>query len=284
MHRRLLRLACGSCLALACAPDQDLELARAWIGPEGGAVNGGAVTVDIPAGALASETEIVLYRAEASLTTAGYEQRGDAVTIEPVGLRLALPATVTVTVTESSDDTSVLVAAADRIVAYPGEVAYLEYLGDVALAHGGTPTLTLVAPELGSSPTQPGGDFVDKVHFELELDGTERVDLLFTAWDLDGEQTLLNGKGHCGFEVAQLVGGSLTAGCAAGRVTASLNATDDKVSFDLLPHHLVATDAPVSVGVIAGDGELGYSLGYFQFDAQLDSGGCQLEECGGAGL
>lgn len=262
----------------ACTDEQEPELARALIGPEGGSISGGGVTVEIPAGALPAETEIVLRRHSSGLSVGEFTQRGDAVAIEPAGLRLALPATVSVA--GADDSSSVLVEAVGRTIAHPGEVAYVEYLGNVALANSGTPTISLVEPDLGISPTNPGGDHVDNLHFELELEGTHRVDLIITAWDFAGEQTVLNGKGHCGFKLAQLEGGSLTTGCANGELTASINAAGDHVSFDVLPLHAPAIDDPVSVGVIAGDEELGYALGYFKFD----TGNCYLEECSGNGV
>src|SRR5690606_6990362 len=160
-----------------------------------------------------------------------------------------------------------------------GDVAYVEYLGNVALASSGTPTIMLVEPELATSPTS-GDEYVDNLHFELDLVGTHRVDLIITAWDFNREQIVLNGMGHCGFKLAQLEGGSLTTGCANGTLTASINAAGDHVSFDVLPLHAPAIKDPVSVGVIAGDEQLGYALGFFKFD----TGNCYLEECSGNGV
>jgi len=278
IHAAVLGLSLTAMVVTACTEEQEQELARAMIGPEGGSISGGGMTIEFPAGALPVETEIVLRRSSTPLTIGEYSQRGDGVSIEPSGLRLALPATVSV---DGGDDgSSVLVEAAGRTVAHPGDVAYVEYLGNVALARSGTPTITVVEPELGSSPSSPGGNYVDNLHFELDLAGTHRVDLIITAWDFSGEQTVLNGKGHCGFKLAQLEGGSLTTGCANGKLTASINAAGDHVSFDVLPLHAPAIDDPVSVGVIAGDEQLGYALGYFQFD----TGNCYLEECSGNGV
>ena len=283
--RRTLALACASALAVslavligpACSPDEEPELARASIGPEGGSISGGGLTVEIPPGALAVETEIILRANASSLSRADYAQLGEAITIEPADLRLALPATVSFAGGDAA--ASVLVATSERTVAHPGNVAYIEYLGEVALASTGTPMVSLVEPELGLSPGQPGGDFVDNLHFELDLQGTHRVDLVVTAWDFSGAQTVLNGMGHCGFKLVQLEGGSLTTGCASGTLTASINAAGDHVSFDVLPLHAPAIDEPVAVSVVAGDEELAYSLGYFRFD----TGSCYLEECDGNG-
>jgi len=263
--------------ASACTPDQEQELARALIGPEGGSISGGGVTVEFPAGALAAETELILVRSDASLSVGDYIQSGDAITIEPAGQRLYLPAEVTID--GAGEDTSVLVATDERTTAYANGVAHIEYLGSVALASAGTPSVALVEPSLAADPEVSADPFIDNLHFELDLVGTHRVDLVITAWDFAGQQTVLNGMGHCGFKLTQLEGGSLTTGCASGTLTASINAAGDHVSFDVLPLHAPAIDEPVSVGVIAGDDELSYSLGYFQFD----TGSCYLEECDGNG-
>ncbi len=282
----LPRLLAGTLLALtlgvyaisACTPDPDKELARALIGPEGGSISGGGVSVEIPPGALPVETEIVLVEVDRKLAASDYEQRGKTIAIEPADLRLQLPAEVTMS--GKAELPSVLVEAKGRTIAHAGSTAYIEYLGALALAETGTPTITLVEPSFGSSPTSPGEGHVDNLHVELQLDGTHRVDLVITAWDYDQSQGALNGmKGHCGFKIAQLEGGSLTTGCAEGELTASINAAGDRVSFDILPLHAPKLDTPVAVGVLASDEQLGYSLGYFGFS----TGSCYLEECDGHG-
>ncbi|NVB42370.1 hypothetical protein G6O69_31395 [Pseudenhygromyxa sp. WMMC2535] len=261
----------------ACAQEEDKELARALIGPEGGSLSGAGFTVEIPAGALRAETEIVLTQVGRDISVNDYAQRGSAVLLEPEGLRLDLPAVVSVNA--DVDGTSLLVQANEQTTAYPGVSAYPEYLGAMALADTGLPTLTLLEPELGSSPSSPAGSHVDNLHFDLELDGTHRVDVVLTAWDYSGAQRVLNGEGHCGFKVVQLEGGSLTTGCASGSLTASINSAGDQLSFDVLPFLAPALDEPVSVGVLIGDGELNYALGTFSFK----TGDCYLEECSGHG-
>ena len=261
-----------------CSGSDAEELARAVIGPDGGTISAEGISVEIPAGAVPVDTEFVINRVDDSLSVSDFSQAGDTFAIEPADLRLFLPATVTLT--GSADGHSVLAEANDKTVAHAGNVAYVEYVGRVALATSGSQTIGLVTPEeLGSKPTSPSGDYVDNLHFEFELEGTHRIDLTFTAWDFGGEQTVLNGNGHCGFKIAQLEGGSITTGCATGELTASINAAGSFVSFDVLPLHAPALDAPVSVGVIAADDDLGYNLGYFSFE----TGNCYLEECSGQG-
>src|SRR5690606_32572597 len=156
IHAAVLGLSLTAMVVTACTEEQEQELARAMIGPEGGSISGGGMTIEFPAGALPVETEIVLRRRSTPLTIGEYSQRGDGVPSEPAGLRRALPATVSV---DGGDEGSgVLGEAAGRTVAHPGDVAYVEYLGNVALARAGTPTITVVEPELGSSPSSPGGN------------------------------------------------------------------------------------------------------------------------------
>ena len=279
------RLALGSVLALsfawvlgnACATPEDTEVARATLGPMGGTISGDGFTIEIPAGALRVETELVLSRVGRDLSVGDYAQRGDVLTLEPTDLRLELPAKVSVS--SDAEGSSVLVDAHGQTTAHPGNTAYIEYLGAFALADTGTPSLSLVEPQLSGTPTDPAGDFVDNLRFELDLDGTHRVDLVLTAWDYSGAQVILNGDGHCGFKVVHLEGGSLTTGCAGGQLSASINAAGDHLSFDVLPFLAPALSEAVTVGVSVGDGELNYALGYFSFK----TGACYLEECSGHG-
>lgn len=270
----VLVMAAGS----ACTPDPDKELARALIGPEGGTVSGGGVSIEFPPGAIPVETEIRLVEVDRKLVAGDFEQRGKAFSIEPADLHLQLPAAVSLP--GSAETPSVLVEAMGQTVAFSGTTAYVEYLGLLALAETGSVTIRAVEPSLGSSPKSPEGDFVDNLHVELQLEGTHRVDLRITAWDYSQTQGVLNGdNGLCGFKLAQLEGGSLTTGCAGGELTASINAAGDHVSFTILPLHAPALAQPVSVGIIASDDQLGYSLGYFEFS----TGSCYLEECSGHG-
>lgn len=286
-HRSgVTRLLLGSALMIslvwaagsACTPDPDKELARALIGPEGGTLSGGGVSIEFPAGALPIETEVRLLEVDRKLAASDFEQKGKTYAIEPADLHLQLPAAVSMP--GSAEAPSVLVEAMGQTVAHPGSMAYLEVLGSLALAETGTVTIAVVDPMLGASPTAPAGDYVDNLHFELQLEGTHRVDLRIVAWDYSQTQGVLNGdNGLCGFKLAQLEGGSLTTGCAGGELTASINAAGDHVSFTILPLHAPALDQPVSVGIIASDDQLGYSLGYFEFS----TGSCYLEECSGHG-
>src|SRR5690606_9731952 len=91
IHAAVLGLSLTAMVVTACTEEQEQELARAVIGPEGGSISGGGMTVEFPAGALPAETEIVLRRHSAALTVGEYTQRGEAVSIEPSDLRLALP-------------------------------------------------------------------------------------------------------------------------------------------------------------------------------------------------
>ncbi|MFV8754285.1 hypothetical protein ACNOYE_27385 [Nannocystaceae bacterium ST9] len=281
----LTRLVLGSTLLAlawtvgsACAPDPDKEIARALIGPEGGTLGGGGVSVEFPAGALPVETEVRLVEVDRKLAVGDFAQKGKTYAIEPAELSLLLPAEVTLP--GSADAPSVLVESMGHTTAFSGTTAYVDTLGAVALAETGTVTIATVEPALGASPTAPEGDYVDNLHFELQLAGTHRVDLRIVAWDYSQTQGVLNGEnGLCGFKLAQLEGGSLTTGCAGGEFTASINAAGDHVSFTILPLHAPALDQPVSVGVFASDEELGYALGYFEFS----TGSCYLEECSGHG-
>jgi hypothetical protein len=281
-HRALL----GTTLALgllglaasACSPDPDKELARATIGPEGGTLQGGALTIEFPPGAIAVETELRLIEVDRKLVAGDFAQKGKAYAIEPAELRLRLPAEATISA--ELDAASVLVEWPSGTVAFSGTSAYLDRLGTLALAEAGTQSIQAIDPVFEASPSAPGQAHVDNLHVELQLENTHRVDLRIVAWDYSLGQGVLNGdNGVCGFKLAQLEGGSLTTGCAGGELSASINAAGDHVSFTILPLHAPALDEPVSVGIIASDDQLGYSLGYFAFS----TGSCYLEECSGHG-
>ncbi|EDM75634.1 hypothetical protein PPSIR1_13355 [Plesiocystis pacifica SIR-1] len=266
----------------ACSEEEGSdELARAVIGPEGGELAGGGVSVTLPPKAVLVDTEFVLRSSDRQLSEAGWEQVGKAVVVEP-SQRLLLPASV-----RSTGAEALLIAGGAEeglTVVHEGDWAYLEYLGTIASAapdaDSPAPSLALLEPELDASPEQPGVHFVDNLHVELALEGTDRVDLVLSAWDYSGENLALNGAGHCAFEIGHLEGGSLTTGCASGQLTASIHATGDWISFDILPLQLPALDAQISVGVVAGDGELSYALGYFAFE----TAGCYQEVCDDHGI
>ncbi len=273
-----LMLALAGSAGSACTPDPDQELARALIGPEGGTLSGGGVSIEFPAGALPVETEIRLVQVDRKLSIGDFDQKGKAYAIEPADLHLQLPAMVDLP--GSAEAPSVLVESMGRTVAHAGTTAYIDTLGALALAETGSVTISASMPTLGASPTAPDVEFVDNLYVELELDGTHRVDLRIVAWDYTQTQGVLNGEnGLCGFKLAQLEGGSLTTGCAGGELTASINASGDRVSFTILPLHAPALAKPVGVSIIASDDVLGYSLGYFEFS----TGSCYLEECSGHG-
>lgn len=286
MWTRSRRALLGTTLALgllglaggACSPDPDKELASATIGPEGGTLQGGALTIEFPPGAIPVATELRLVEVDRKLVAGDFAQKGKAYAIEPAELRLQLPAAATLD--GELDDPSVLVESPSGTVAFAGTSAYLDRLGTIALAEAGTPSIQAVDPVFEPSPSAPGQAHVDNLHVELQLEGTHRVDLRIVAWDYSLGQGVLNGdNGVCGFKLAQLEGGSLTTGCAGGELSASINAAGDRVSFTILPLHAPALDEPVSVGIIAADDQLGYSLGYFAFS----TGSCYLEECSGHG-
>ena len=76
---------------LSCSSEESTELDRQMIGPDGGALSGDGVTVEIPAGALPVETELVLRKDSKDLSVLDFEQMGTAYALEPGDLTLMLP-------------------------------------------------------------------------------------------------------------------------------------------------------------------------------------------------
>jgi hypothetical protein len=262
---------------LSCQSETSTELDRQMIGPEGGTLTGDGVTLEIPAGALASEMELVLRKDESNIGVLDYEQLGGAYIFEPGEVVLRLPATLSVS--GSSDAANLLFKNPEETTVWPGNTAYIDHFGTVAAASEGTPRFKFDEPDLGGSPDDPGSSHIDTLHLDAELEGTHRLDLKVTAYDFEGNYGPLNGDGYCGFAVLNLEGGSLTTGCAGGELTSSINVTGDTVSFDLMPFLAPKLPDAVPVRVIASDGEVGFAAGFFDFG----TGSCYLEDCGGYG-
>ncbi|MEE9386182.1 MAG: hypothetical protein V3V08_22450, partial [Nannocystaceae bacterium] len=273
----LVRLTMAAALAAACnSEDGGDVVARATIGPEGGALSGGDVSLTVPAGAVFDEIEFVLHKDQQDLSVGGYSQQGAAYRIEPAGLRLQLPAELEV---KGGAEGVLIHERGGHIVAHRSSGAFLDRLGRFAIADPGEMGLVVEYPALGAGP-QSGEIYTDTMHVQARLEQSHRLDLLLTAYDYDGVYGPLNGEGYCGFEVVNLVGGSLTTGCGGGEVTATLSAVGDVLTFDLRPFLTGKVTDPVPVEVVVGDDQLRFALGYFRFQ----TGPCYLENCSGHGI
>lgn len=88
------------------------------IGPEGGSVEVAGVRLELPAGSLSVDTEIVMSVA-ASGSLGGEARRSGVVSLEPDGLALAVPGTLRIPVEGSTDGVGVLWQTSDATITVP---------------------------------------------------------------------------------------------------------------------------------------------------------------------
>jgi hypothetical protein len=268
-------LGTAAVLSASCGGNAGVLVSQV-IGPEGGELTAKGISIDIPAGALGTETEITVRKSNADLSVRDFEQVGAALVIEPEDLELLLPVTVTLEGEEGA--ATLLIREPGETVVWDGDTAHTAHFGELARAAQGTVPFDFDEPNLGSSPTSAGSGHTDTVHVEAATD-SRTMDLRLTAWDYDKAYGPLNGDGHCAFAVRNIEGGSITTGCSGGELTASLAVTEDWVRFDLEPFLAPNLPDDVPVTVIASDGEVGFAAGFLSFGTSA----CYLQECGGHG-
>lgn len=278
MHH-LVALTVLASLASACKDEGGEKgelVTREIIGPMGGTLAGNGVTLEVPAGALTADTEFELRASNRDLSARDFVQSGSAYEIGPEGMRLRLPAELTID--GSVDEPAILFTQDGLTVAATGTSAWINELGALALATAGTTSAEVLEPMLGGTPSQAGMTFRDLAHFRVALTETPRFNVAFTAYDTDQVyDTPLNGSGEgdCGFALGGVLGGSLSAGCSEGPLSARIGVTSAEIQFDLTPYLSGKLETPVVVGMIGGSDELAFQLGFFSFDTSP----CYSETC-----
>lgn len=268
---------------LGCDLDEATEgevLVSVTLGPAGGSVRGGGIALVIPPGALTAETEIEFRRSLQNLSARDYQQIGDAVGLFPEGLILRRPAELTFT-----SDAAGSLFVQDGMTVAGGATAWINELAVVAPAQPGVPVVASSEPALGPSPAMAGALVQDVGHMVFDvtdLAAIPQFNISATLYDVAGHyERSLNGtgEGDCGFQLQQVVGGSLTAGCSEGPRSASIRLASARLEFDVVSFLAGKLDVPVLVGVVAGSEELAYQLGFFEFSTSA----CFQETCSGRG-
>jgi hypothetical protein len=281
--RGLLALSLLASLAMGCKEGEDEMgelITREVIGPMGGSISGSGLTLEVPAGALTADTELELRTSMTNLTARDFTQDGDAVDIGPAGMRLRLPASLTFD--RGPDEPAVLFRQDDLTVAAIGSSAWINELNTVAIATAGVETTTVLDPPLGDSPSSPGMTFRDLAHFRVALTESPTFNVAMTLYDTEqvyDKPLNGNGDGDCGFELSNVLGGSLSSGCSEGPVSAEVRVTSAEIEYDVTPYLSGKLDTPVVVGVVGGSDELAFQLGFFSFDTSP----CYSETCSGYG-
>lgn len=292
-------------LGAGCKNDDDAGelLASARIDAAGGMLAGGGLTLEIPPGAVTSETTFELRRSTAQLGVGEFEQLGEAIALYPAGLVLRVPARAefadpAVAVVAPLEDESggsdggesvggpAILFEQDRLtVAAPSHEAFINELSVIAKARAGDILVSIVDPVVSVSPSQTGEVFVDEVHVQMHVEDTIAIPRLYmsaTLYDLGQTYTTpLNGTtaGDCGFRLENVVGGSLTSDCSEGPTSASVRLTSSDLAFDLRPYLSGKLDEPVAVGLVVGSDTLAYQLGFFRFQTTA----CFQESCSSRG-
>lgn len=281
--RNLLALSVLASLAMACKEDADEMgelISREVIGPMGGSISGSGLTLQVPAGALTADTEFELRTSMKDLSARLFKQDGAAVDIGPDDMRLRLAAELTFD--RGPDEPAVLFEQDGLTVAAIGSSAWINELGTVAVATADVVTAEVLEPALGGSPSSPGMTFRDLAHFRVALTESPNFNLSMTLYDTEqvyDKPLNGNGDGDCGFELGNVLGGSLSSGCSEGPVTARVRVTSAEIEYDVTPYLSGKLDTPVVVGVVGGADDLAFQLGFFSFDTSP----CFSETCSGYG-
>jgi hypothetical protein len=280
--RIVAALALAASLGGGCKDDksEDIDVIARWtLVPQGGTFTGGPVTLELPPGALAAEQEVELRGSSTDLSALDYVQVGSAYDFsEP--LIFKLPARLTIS--GDAMNPVVMFRQDGLTVTSNASSAYINELGAIALAEGGTPHVTSVAPAFGATPEQAGAPLRDAAHMSVMVSDTPQLNLALTIYDPTDYYTKpLNGtgEGDCGFKLENVLGGSLSAGCSEGPLSASIGVTSAQIEFDVVPFLAGKMETAVVVGVVAGGDELAHMLGFFAFDTSL----CFEETCSGYG-
>ncbi len=277
-------IACAFVLTLACGGASEAE-----IGPEGGELRSGAITVVIPPGAMGTTRVVKISKIDDNLGRSSVEQIGDAYLLEPTDLKLLIPATVTVSKLKGATTPTLLHIAGDtsKVHTYgmgSGDqaIGYIGAFGRVAGGNGSGELATISEPMLEATPELANAStpFSDSIKIAFTPNGLSIVDLVLTAYDLNGENNRdLNGNAYCAFKPSTVQGASIATGCSTGTTTVALSLTSSSVDLDAIPFLLGKVDSPVVVQVEIGSQELVQTLGYFAFTTSP----CYYETCSGYG-
>lgn len=270
-------------LLVACGDASEAE-----IGPDGGELRIDNLTVVIPPGAMGTTRKLKISPSEANLSRSSFQQVGDAYLLEPSDLRLKIPATATFTKLKDVTKPAVLHQFGDagKIHSYtPAEgdaVAYIGAFGTIAAAKAGDLAATVDTPMLLATPydAEPSAAIVDTLAMKITPNGINLVDVILTAYDMNGENNRdLNGGAFCAFKIQNVQGASIATGCTTGSTTVTLGLTSSSVDFEAIPFLLGKVDSPVVVQVEVGSQELVNTLGYLSFGTSP----CFYETCSGRG-
>lgn len=283
MHHGFILAACFSTLVVGCKETEEEQgdlITRQTIGPMGGRLSGGGVTLEVPAFALTADTEFELRTSTRDLSARDFLQDGGAFAIGPEGLILRQPAELSFS--SGPSDPAVLFVQDGLTVAAMGSSAWINELSTVAVAKAGVQLSMVVEPPLASTPSQAGAAIRDLAHFRVALTDTPKFNVAYTLYDTEqvyDKPLNGSGEGDCGFELSGVLGGSLAAGCSEGPLTAKIGVTSAEVQYDVAPFQSGKLDTPVVVGMIGGADDLAYQLGFFAFDTSP----CYAETCSGYG-
>lgn len=283
-------LAIASLSAFACkedTPEKGDLIARATIGPMGGKLAGGGVELTFPADSVTTDVDVELRTSKADLSVRDYAQSGAAFQLmradqDDGAANLVLRQPVTLRFSNAPSQPAVLFDQDGLTVAASGDTAYINELSTIAVATAGTPVTMTVEPVLGKTPDAAGAAIRDLVHFRMAVADTPHLNLSLTIYDtasLYDKPLNGTGEGDCGFRLAEIEGGSLSADCSEGPTTSRVRVTSAELAFDVLPYLSGKLDTPVVVGVVGGSDELAYQLGFFSFDTSP----CYTETCSGFG-
>ncbi|HFE44454.1 MAG TPA: hypothetical protein ENJ18_03025 [Nannocystis exedens] len=277
-------IACAFVLTLACGDASEAE-----IGPEGGELRTGAITVVIPPGAMGTTRVVKISQIDENLGRSSVQQIGDAYLLEPTDLKLRIPATVTVSKLKDATKPTLLHIAGDttKVHTYAmgsddQAIGYIGAFGKVAGGEGSDELATVSEPMLEATPelANASAPFSDSVKIAFTPKGLNIVDLVLTAYDLNGENNRdLNGNAYCAFKPSSVQGASIATGCSTGTTTVALSLTSASVELEAIPFLLGKVDSPVIVQVEIGSQELVNTLGYFAFNTSP----CYYETCSGYG-
>lgn len=279
-----LLIAAGLCAVLTgCKEDAgplgDL-IASKTIGPTGGTLSGGGVTLDVPAFALTADTEFELRTSTRDLSARDFEQSGGAMAIFPENLILRQPAELRFS--GGPDEPAVLFEQDGLTVAAMGRSAWINELSTVAIARAGVQTTMVVAPPLAATPAEAGAAIRDLAHFSVALTETPTFNVAYSLYDtqqLYDKPLNGSGEGDCGVALADVLGGSLAGGCSEGPLTSRVRVTSAMVEYDVTPYQSGKLVTPVVIGMIGGSDDLAFQLGFFA----MDTSPCYGENCSEVG-
>ena len=275
----------GAMLCAACGDGEGTP-----IGPEGGTLQAGKLTVTIPAGALTQERAFNLTKIDQDLSSDDYAATEKAYELTPENVVFKIPAEAVYEPGSNTEGPSLLYEVRDRVTAYPtvGENGVGHFLrsGVIGMGSAGQPKGTVDMPMLSQLPGEvsPSNTFIDIVQMQVTPSASGPFDIVLTAYDMDGKYNRpLNDNDinttHCGFKIENVQGALVTGGCISGTVTASVSPTAPSVSFDIVPFLIGKTDEPVVVSVDVGVGQFATRVGYFGFQ----TGPCFQVSCSGNG-